>query len=217
MSDEVRIPATKRSEFGKGSARRTRREGNIPAVLYGHGTDPVHLALAGHTLTMALRKGGVNTLLTVDVDGEDVLALPKDLQIHPLKRIISHLDLLIVRKGQKVHVEVPIVIVGEAAPGTQINTDMVEALIEAEATDIPETIEVNIGGFEIGAQILASDLQLPAGSVLLSDPETLVLNVVEPQDADTESDADTEEAATEAPAAAGAAETAGAAEKSDEE
>lgn len=217
MSDEVRIPATKRTEFGKGSARRTRRDGNIPAVLYGHGTDPVHLALAGHTLTMALRNGGTNTLLTIDVDGEDVLALPKDLQVHPLKRIISHLDLLIVRKGQKVHVEVPIILVGEAAPGTQINTDMQEVSIEAEATNIPETIEVNIDGFEIGTQILASDLQLPTGSVLLSDPETLVLNIVEPQDADTESDAESEEAATDEPSADAAAEPAAEADESDEE
>ncbi len=216
MSDEVRIPATKRSEFGKGSARRTRREGNIPAVLYGHGTDPVHLALAGHILTMALRNGGTNTLLTIDVDGEDVLALPKDLQVHPIKRIISHLDLLIVRKGQKVHVDVPIVLIGEAAPGTQINTDMQEVSIEAEATNIPETIEVNIDGFEIGTQILASDLQLPSGSVLLSDPETLVLNIVEPQDADTESDAEAEEGITSEPVADAAA-PAGEAEKPDAE
>ncbi|PRZ41942.1 large subunit ribosomal protein L25 [Antricoccus suffuscus] len=217
MSDEVRIPATKRSEFGKGSARRTRREGNIPAVLYGHGTDPVHLALAGHTLTMALRHGGTNTLLTIEVDGDDVLALPKDLQIHPIKRIISHLDLLIVRKGQKVHVDVPIVLVGEAAPGTQINTDMQEVSIEAEATNIPETIEVNIDGFEIGTQVLASDLQLPSGSVLVSDPETLVLNIVEPQEADTDSDAEAEETATEASSEASDAEPAGEADKSDEE
>jgi len=213
VSDEVRIPAVKREEFGKGSARRTRREGNIPAVLYGHGTDPVHLSLAGHALTMALRNGGTNTLLTIGVDGEDVLALPKDLQIHPLKRVIDHVDLLIVRRGEKVRVEVPIVVVGEAAPGTQLNTDMQEVQIEAEATHIPETIEVNIDGLEVGTQILASDLALPDGSSLVSDPDSLVLHLVEPQVAETEAEA--AEPAAEEPAAE--AESKDDAEKSDEE
>ena len=214
MSDEVRIPAVKREEFGKGSARRTRREGNIPAVLYGHGTDPVHLSLAGHALTMALRQGGTNTLLTIGVDGEDVLALPKDLQIHPLKRVINHVDLLIVRKGQKVHVDVPIVVVGEAAPGTQLNHDMQEVQIEAEATHIPETIEVNIDGLEVGTQILASELSLPGGSTLVSDPESLVLHIVEPQVAETDTEVEGEEAAEEPAAETEAKDDA---EKSDEE
>lgn len=192
---EVRIAATKRTEFGKGSARRTRREGNIPAVLYGHGTDPVHLALAGHELTMALRKGGVNTLLTIAVDGDDQLALPKALQIHPLRRVINHVDLLIVRRGEKVTVDVPVMVIGEIAPGAQVNQDLTTLSVEAEATAIPESFEVSIEGLEVGAQILAGEIALPSGTTLLTDPEGLILAINEQLEAEVESELEAEEPA----------------------
>lgn len=193
MANEVRIAATKRTEFGKGSARRTRREGKIPAVLYGHGTDPVHLALAGHELTMALRQGGVNTLLTIAVDGEDQLALPKALQIHPLRRVINHVDLLIVRRGEKVTVDVPVIVIGEVAPGAQVNQDLTSLSVEAEATAIPESFEVSIEGLEVGAQVLAGEITLPAGTTMLSDPESLILAINEQLEAEVESELDAEE------------------------
>lgn len=203
MANEVRIVATKRTEFGKGSARRTRRDGKIPAVLYGHGTDPVHLALAGHELTMALRQGGVNTLLTIDVDGEDQLALPKALQIHPMRRVINHVDLLIVRRGEKVTVDVPVVVIGEIAPGGQVNQDLTSLSVEAEATAIPESFEVNIEGLEVGAQVLAGEITLPSGTTLLSDPEGLIVAINEQLEAEVESDLDAEAPAEGDEAASG--------------
>lgn len=189
MADETRVDALKRDEFGKGSARRTRKEGRIPAVLYGHGIDPVHLALAGHDTMMALRRGGLNTLLTIKIDGKDQLALPKDVQVHPLKREIQHIDLQVVRKGEKVTVDVPVNLTGEVVPGGQVNHDLTTASVEAEATAIPEELVVDIEGLEIGAQVLAGELSLPAGSTLLTDPETMVVAISEVVEADLETDA----------------------------
>jgi large subunit ribosomal protein L25 len=174
---EVRIVAEIRTEFGKGGARRTRREHKIPAVLYGHGLEPKHLSLAGHELTQALRKGGLNTLLTISVDGEDQIALPKALQVHPLKRIIQHVDLIAVRSGEKVTVDIPLVVVGEAQPGSLVNQDLTSLSVEAEATHIPESIELSIEGLRIGTQVNASDVKLPSGSTLVTDPEALVIAI----------------------------------------
>ncbi|WP_153505575.1 50S ribosomal protein L25/general stress protein Ctc [Cumulibacter manganitolerans] len=194
MSDEVRIEAATREDFGKGAARRARRDGQIPAVLYGHGMDPVHLNLHGHQLTMALRQG-LNTLLTIKVDGKDELVLAKDVQVHPLRRVIQHADLLLVKKGEKVTVDVPVEVTGELVPGGQLNQDLTSVSVEAQATHIPESLSVDISSLEIGGQVLASDLQLPAGATLLTDGESLIVGVTEVVDADVETDAVSEEEA----------------------
>lgn len=194
MSNEIRIEAAQRADFGKGAARRARRDGQVPAVLYGHGIDPVHLNLHRHQLTMALRQG-LNALLTISVDGKDELALAKDVQVHPLRRVIQHVDLLLVKKGEKVTVDVSLELTGQAAPGGQEYLDLNELTIEAEATAIPDVIEVSIEGLEIGAQVLASDVVLPAGASLLTDPEVLVASISEILD----SNVDDEEEDAEAP------------------
>lgn len=193
MSDEVRIDTAKRDDFGKGAARRARRDGQVPAVLYGHGIDPVHLNLHGHQLTMALRQG-LNTLLTISVDGNDEMALAKDVQVHPLRRVIQHVDLLLVKKGEKVTVDVPVELTGDVVPGGQVNQDLTNVTLEAEATAIPESLEVSIEGMEIGAQVLAGDLSLPGGASLLTDPEALIVAISEVVEADVESDAVSEDA-----------------------
>lgn len=190
---ETKIDAQPRSDFGKGSARRTRREGRIPAVLYGHGMEPAHLGLAGHDLTMALRQGGLNTLLTIEVDGKEELALPKDVQVDPLRREILHVDLLLVKRGEKVIVDIPIVLIGDVVPGGQVNHDLTTASVEAEATRIPEQIEVDIESLQVGDQVLAGDLALPEGTTLLTDAEAMVLAISEVLEADVESDAVAEE------------------------
>lgn len=202
MSDEVRIDAAKREDFGKGAARRARREGTVPGVLYGHGIDPVHLNLHAHQLTMALRHG-LNSLLTIEVDGKDELALAKDVQVHPLRRAIQHVDLLLVKKGEKVTVDVSVELVGEVVPGGQVNQDLTNVSIEAEATNIPETLEVSIDGLEIGGQILAGDITLPSGSTLLTDPESLIVGISEVVEADVETDAVSEDEAAEGETAEG--------------
>lgn len=199
MIEEVRIDAAPRADFGKGAARRVRREGSIPGVLYGHGIDPVHLNLHGHQLTMALRKG-LNTLLTVKVDGKDQLMLAKDVQVDPLLREILHVDLLMVKKGEKVAVEVSVELVGQAAPGGQVHLDLNELSIEAEATAIPDIIEVSIEGLEIGGQILAADVALPAGATLLTEGDVLVASVTEVLESDTAEEE--EESGIELPASA---------------
>lgn len=186
---EVRIVAEERTAFGKGGARRTRREHKIPAVLYGHGLEPKHLSLAGHELTQALRKGGLNTLLTISVDGEDQLALPKALQVHPLKRIIQHVDLIVVRRGEKVTVDIPLVLTGEAAPGSLVNQDLTSLSVEAEATHIPESIELSIEGLKVGTQINAGEVTLPSGASLITDAEALVVAInAAPTDAEIEAE-----------------------------
>lgn len=189
MSDEVRIATAPRADFGKGAARRARREGHVPAVLYGHGIDPVHLNLHRHQVTMALRHG-LNTLLTVEVNGKDELALAKDVQVHPLRRVILHIDLLLVKKGEKVTVEVPVELIGSAPAGGQVNHDLTAVSIEAEATHIPESIELDLGALKIGAHVVAGDLTLPRGASLLTDPEALIVAISDLVEADVETDAE---------------------------
>lgn len=212
MSDEYRIEAAPRADFGKGAARRARRDGHVPAVLYGHGIDPAHLNLHRHQLTMALRQG-LNTLLTINVDSKDQLALAKDVQVHPLQRVIQHVDLLLVKKGEKVNVEISVELVGQAAPGGQVHLDLNELTIEAEATAIPDVIEVSIEGMEIGGQVLAGEIPLPSGATLLTEADVLVASVTEIAEADVESDA---EEGTEVEAAAAPAAEADAAAEGDE-
>ena len=178
MSTE-KITAESRTEFGKGAARRIRREHKVPAVVYGHGNDPVHITLPGHDTMMALKHLGANALLELSIDGKSQLALTKQVQIDPIRRVLEHIDFVAVRKGEKVTVEIPVHLNGEAAKETLVVTENATVQVEAEATHIPEYIEVDIEGAEAGTQILASDLKLPSGSTLLLDPETLIVNITE--------------------------------------
>ncbi|MCI2420679.1 50S ribosomal protein L25/general stress protein Ctc [Saccharopolyspora sp. K220] len=195
---EVRIAVEPRTEFGKGAARRTRRAGKIPAVLYGHGSDPKHLSLPSVEFARAIRENGHNAVLTLDVSGGDSeLALTKTITTHPIKNYIEHVDLLLVKRGEKVTVAVPVVLTGDAGPGGLVSQSLTEVEIEAEALHIPEQLELSIAGAEIGTQIHASEIPLPAGVTLQSDPETLVVNVTEAASAMAE-EASAEEAEGEA-------------------
>jgi large subunit ribosomal protein L25 len=172
---EVKLTAELRTEFGKGAARRIRRAHKVPAVLYGHGTDPIHITLPGHETLLALRQA--NALLSIDVNGTSQLALPKQVQRDPLKHTVEHVDLVLVRRGEKVTVDIGIVLEGEAAPDTLVDVVANTVSVEAEATHIPQQITVSIEGLAAGTQILASDLQLPEGSTVQLDPDALVVNI----------------------------------------
>lgn len=206
---EVKIQAESRTEFGKGAARRIRRDHKVPAVLYGHGTDPVHITLPGHDTMLALKTA--NALLLIEVEGsESLLALPKQVQRDPIKGHIEHVDLVIVRRGEKVHVEIAVHIEGEAVSGTLVVTETPAVMVEAEATHIPEGVNVSVEGLDAGAQIHASDLNLPAGTTLAIEPDTLIVNVtaaataeqVEAELAEAEAGAGIERAEPEAAEAA---------------
>ena len=175
---EVKISAVSRTEFGKGAARRTRRAGLVPAVLYGHGSDPQHLLLPAHDLAAVLRHSGTNAVLVLDIEGTEQLALTKALEIHPIRRNIQHVDLLVVRRGEKVTVEVNVVVEGEAVPGTLVTQDSNTIEIEADALSIPQQLTVSVEGAEEGTQITAGQVELPAGVTLISDPDLLVVNIV---------------------------------------
>ncbi|UXA05852.1 50S ribosomal protein L25/general stress protein Ctc [Mycobacterium sp. SMC-2] len=172
------LTATVRTETGKGASRRARREGKIPAVLYGHGAAPQHLELPGHDFAAVLRHAGTNAVLTLDIDGKEQLALTKALDIHPIRRTIQHADLLVVRRGEKVVVEVTVVVEGDAAPGTLVTQETNTIEIEAEALSIPEHVTVSVEDAEPGTQFTAGRITLPRGVNLISDPEMLVVNVV---------------------------------------
>lgn len=194
---ESNIQAEARTEFGKGAARRIRRADKVPAVLYGHGTDPVHITLPGHDTMLALKHGGVNALLTITVEGQkEILALPKQVQRDPIKGFLEHIDLILVRKGEKVTVDIPVHVVGEPGPDALVVTEHASVSVEAEATHIPEYIEVSVEGVEVGHAIYAKDLELPKGSTLLLDEETLVVNVTHAPTAE-EVEAELEEAEAE--------------------
>ena len=179
MSAPEKIDAEARTEFGKGAARRIRREDKIPAVIYGHGNEPVHVILPGHQTMMALKHGGPNALLSLQIDGSEQLALTKDVQIDPIRRVIEHVDFVAVKRGEKVTVDVPVHVVGEAGPETLVVTENAVVSVEAEATHIPEAFEVSVEGAPAGTQFLAKDLDLPSGVTLLADEELLVVNVTE--------------------------------------
>jgi len=178
MSEDTKVQAELRESFGKGYARRLRAAGKIPAVIYGHGTDPVHVALPGHQVSLLIRRA--NAVLELDVAGTEQLTLVKDVQKDPVHQIIEHIDLLVVKKGEKLQVEVPVVVVGESAPGTIANLDAVTVALEVEATHIPEHIQVDIEGLEDGTHITAADLKLPRGAVLAADAELLVVAISVP-------------------------------------
>jgi large subunit ribosomal protein L25 len=172
---EVKISAEARTEFGNGGARRTRRAGKVPAVLYGHGEAPKHIALPAREFAAAIRHGGVNQIFNITMaDGTEALALPKAIQRDPLKDTFEHVDLLIVRRGEKVTVEVPVRLVGEAAKGTLIISEHDRLAITAEALHLPEFLEAPIDGLEAGAHVTAADIKLPAGVDLAVDPETMI-------------------------------------------
>lgn len=173
------LAVTVRSETGKGASRRARRAGKIPAVLYGHGSDPQHLELPGHDFAAVLRHSGTNAVLTLDIAGKEQLALTKAIEIHPIKRTIQHADLIIVRRGEKVTVEVNVLVEGEAGPDTLVTQDANTIEIEAEALSIPEQLTISIEGAEAGTQFTAGQIELPRGVNLISDPELLVVNVVQ--------------------------------------
>jgi large subunit ribosomal protein L25 len=174
---EVRIAAEPRTEFGKGPARRERLAGRVPAVLYGHGTDTRHVTLPGHEVMMALKTA--NVLIRLDgLPGGNQLVLPKAVQRNPIRGTIEHVDLILVRRGEKVTVEVPIQLTGEIFPGGLLDQQLVQVSVEAEATNIPAGVEVNVQDMEVGAAVHAGDLELPAGSTLAMEPETLVLHVI---------------------------------------
>ncbi|MGY1715261.1 50S ribosomal protein L25/general stress protein Ctc [Geodermatophilus nigrescens] len=175
---DFRLAAEARTEFGKGSARRTRRAGRIPAVLYGHGQDVVHLSLPAREFAAVLRNGGTNALITVVLDGQEQLALTKSVQRDPLTRVHEHVDLLVVRRGERVTVDVPVVVVGEAAAETLVSVELNTVSVEADATAIPETVEVDVTGREAGNGVTAAELSLAGGATVLTDPEALVVNVM---------------------------------------
>ena len=214
MSDKLTLAAESRTEFGKGAARRARAAGKIPAVLYGHGSEPLHVLLPGHDTMMALKHS--NALLTIEWDKESQMVIAKDVQRDPVRRIIEHVDLLIVKKGEKITVDVAVHVVGESYPGTIHVLEHSSLQILAEATHLPEGIEVSIEGLTEGAKIHAGEIALPAGSELVTDPEALVIAISTPRaSAADEADAaaDAENAAAQSAASADAA----AADEADEE
>ena len=208
-----KLVATARTKFGKGAARTIRREHNIPAVMYGHGTEPVHISLPGHETMMALKVA--NVLLTIEIDGKDQLALAKDIQRDAIKPVIDHVDLVVVRLGEKVNVDVPIHLVGVAAIETVVSVENNTVELAVEATHIPDHVEVSVEGVQAGTRIHASDLVLPTGAELISDAEMLIVNVTQAISAEAleaELAAEAAELAAEAPAAEVAAVEAPAAE-----
>ncbi|MDQ1547257.1 MAG: large subunit ribosomal protein [Actinomycetota bacterium] len=216
MADDNKLVAESRTTFGKGAARRIRATGKIPAVIYGHGTDPQHVTLPGHEVSLILRKA--NAVFDLDINGKSQLALVKDVQKDPVRQIIEHIDLVIVRKGEKVTIDIPVHLEGEAEAGTQVLQDANTLSIEAEATNIPERLVVSIEGLGEGTQIHASDVTLPEGSTLISDPDTLVVGITSSVAADLGEAAEGEATAEGEAAAEGesAAEDAPAAEESAE-
>ncbi|MGI8717650.1 MAG: 50S ribosomal protein L25/general stress protein Ctc [Lapillicoccus sp.] len=213
---EIKLVATARTEFGKGAARKIRRDHNIPAVIYGHGADPVHITLPGHDTMMALKSA--NALLSIELDGRSQLALAKDVQRDPIRPVIEHVDLVVVRRGEKVTVDVPVHTEGDAAPETVVTLESQTLQLAVEATHIPESVVVSIEGLRSGTQLRAGEVELPQGAELVTDPETLVVNVTqqiseealeaELAEAEAEAGIEHEEPQDETAAAAGA--TAGA-------
>jgi large subunit ribosomal protein L25 len=175
---EVRIAAEPRTEFGKGGARRTRRAGKIPAVLYGHGQPPRHLALPAREFAHAIKGGGANTLLTLEMDGASELALPKAIQRHPIRGDFEHVDLLLVRRGERVTVDVPVVLTGEAVRDGLVDQQLTTVTVQAEATHIPERFELSIEGLQVGDHRSAGDIALPSGVALAGDPEQVVVAIL---------------------------------------
>ena len=196
MSEE-KIKAENRTQFGKGAARRIRRDDKVPAVLYGHGSDPMHITLPGHDTMMALKHGGSNALLHLDIEGTTHLALTKQIQADPIKGFLEHIDFVEVKKGEKVTVDIPIHVIGESKSDAMTVTELNNVSVEAEATNIPEYLEISVEDADAGFQVFAKDIELPSGSVLLTDEDSLIVNVVHAPTAE-EVEAELEEAEAEA-------------------
>lgn len=197
---EIKLVAEARTQFGKGAARRIRREDKIPAVLYGHGTQPVHITLPGHESMLALRHS--NALFAIELEGESHLAIAKDVQRDPIRGFIEHIDLLAVQQGEKVAVDVTVNVVGESAPGTIHLVEAQTLSVEAEATHLPESVDVDITGLEAGATVTAGEVKLPQGATLVVEPEHIVVTIAEPRgeaaEAESETEGTVEETATAA-------------------
>ena len=205
MSEDNKVHAELRENFGKGYARRLRAAGKIPAVIYGHGTAPKHVALPGHQVALLIRRA--NVVLELDVEGTHELTLVKDVQKDPVHQVIEHIDLLVVKKGEKIQVDIPVHVVGESYPGTIVNLDATSISLEVEATAIPESVTVDVEGLEEGTHITAAEVTLPKGATLASDPEMLVVAIMVPAAPVLEDEgAEGAEAAETAPAAETAAE-----------
>ena len=219
---DVTLNAQSRSEFGKGAARRIRRANQIPAVMYGHGTDPVHITLPGHETMLALKNP--NALLTIVIDGKEQLALAKDVQRDAIRPVIDHIDLVVVRKGELVTVDVQVHVVGDSAPDTMVTVETQQIQVEVAATDIPQNVEVSVQGLRAGTQVHASQIPLPTGATLVTDPEILVVNVtgaiteeqLEAELAEAEAELGIEHEPTDEEQAAEAASDEAAAESGDE-
>jgi large subunit ribosomal protein L25 len=212
---DVRLTADRRTEFGKGGARRTRRAGKIPAVLYGHGAEPQHLALPAREFTLAVRRNGANVLLTLVIDGEEALAIPKALQRHVIRNEYEHVDLLAVRRGEKLTVDVALRVVGDAVPGALLQQEHSSLSVNAEATHIPTEFEIDISGVEVGTQITAAQVELPDGVELAGDPDQVLVHISEAPTAE-EMEGETEAGASEAGAEEERAEATGAGAGNDE-
>lgn len=178
MSGSFKISATTRDDFGKGYARRIRMAGDIPAVIYGHGEEPKHVVLPGHDTTLAARTP--NAIFSLDIEGDSVLAMVKDIQRHPIRPEIQHMDLLIVKRGERVEVEIPVHVEGQVAQGAVANVELTAMLVEADAIKQPEVIEINIEGRNVGEHVTAADVVMPEGVTLVTDAETMVVNISEP-------------------------------------
>jgi large subunit ribosomal protein L25 len=203
-NDNNHLVTEVRDTFGKGVARKIRAKGKIPAVIYGHGTEPQHVTLPGHETALILRKS--NQVLELDIQGTTQLALVKDVQKDPVRQIIEHIDLIVIRKGEKVIVDIPVHVEGESAAGTSVNQDSNTVSLEVEAIHIPESIVVSIEGLEEGSQILAKDLALPTGATLVTEPETLIVGITGESEQDLGADEAAEGDASAADGASGSSE-----------
>lgn len=197
MADQNKLAAEIRTEFGKGFARRLRAAGKIPAVLYGHGTEPVHVALPGHETALIVRQA--NALFQLDIEGRAELAVVKDVQRDPVRQIIEHIDLLVVKQGEMISVEIPVTVTGESFPGTIVNLETTTLKLEVSATEIPEHVEVSVEGLQDGTVITAGEIALPAGAVLADDASLQIVGILTPRGT-------AEDDAADAAAAAAAAE-----------
>ncbi|WP_030015956.1 50S ribosomal protein L25/general stress protein Ctc [Curtobacterium sp. S6] len=191
MADRTKLSAEERHEFGKGAARRIRRDAKVPAVIYGHGAEPIHIILPGHETMLAARNP--NAVLSLDIEGKNHLAMIKDIQRHAIRPEIYHLDLLTVRRGERVEVEIPVTVEGEVAPGNLWTQPEQVVLVDVDALDVPEEVLVDIEGRSDGEHVTAGDLELPEGVNLASDPELLIVNVSEEVEQDLGEEEETEE------------------------